>query len=222
MRACSVVVVCLSNGSTTKEGYVQKEIKVALDVAEEKPEGTIFIIPARLEEDVSVPERLSRWHWVNLFQDNGYDKLIFALKKRANALVTNISPLKPTERKSLQMFNFNGAPDPILISGKQHSVHGPLMDLWCLVTIVNYTHTPMKVGLRSLVFEQAEYPLTKFFFRPKSKPERFERISLLGNSKEDYELHFMFPDGQYPQACSGQLIIQTDRDDPFPVDVTFS
>src|SRR5215831_7735498 len=37
VRSCHVVVVCLSKGAITKEGYVQKEIKIALDVEEEKP-----------------------------------------------------------------------------------------------------------------------------------------------------------------------------------------
>ena len=52
VREADVVVICLSNKSITKEGYVQKEIKFALDSAEEKPEGTIFLIPARLEDCV--------------------------------------------------------------------------------------------------------------------------------------------------------------------------
>ena len=52
-----VVIVFLSNNSVTKEGVVQKEIKRALDKAEEKLEDTIFIIPLRLE-DCSVPRRL--------------------------------------------------------------------------------------------------------------------------------------------------------------------
>ena len=56
VREADVVVICLSNKSITKEGYIQKEIKFALDSAEEKPEGTIFLIPARLEE-CAVPER---------------------------------------------------------------------------------------------------------------------------------------------------------------------
>src|SRR6266851_4793692 len=51
VRDCDVVVVCLSKSSIAKEGYVQKEIKIALDVADEKPDGTIFIIPARLNEN---------------------------------------------------------------------------------------------------------------------------------------------------------------------------
>jgi hypothetical protein len=68
VREADVVVICLSNRSITKEGYIQKEIKFALDIAEEKPEGTIFVIPARLE-DCPVPERLNRWQWVDLFDE---------------------------------------------------------------------------------------------------------------------------------------------------------
>ena len=81
VRASDIVVVCLSRSSITKEGFVQKEIRQALDVADEKPEGAIFIIPLRLE-DCEVPERLRRWHWVNLFDSNGYDKLFLALRRR--------------------------------------------------------------------------------------------------------------------------------------------
>lgn len=85
VRAADVVLVCLSQNSITKAGYVQKEIKHALDIADEQPEGEIFIIPVRLEE-CKVPERLSRWHWVNLFEENGYAKLMRALKTRAENL----------------------------------------------------------------------------------------------------------------------------------------
>jgi len=84
VRACEVVLICLSKDSITKSGFVQKEITVALDVADQQPEGTIFLIPARLE-DVEVPERLGRWHWVNLFQENGYQRLLLALNVRAGA-----------------------------------------------------------------------------------------------------------------------------------------
>jgi hypothetical protein len=77
-----VVIVCLSNDSITKAGYVQKEIRQALDVADEQPEGTIFIIPVKLEE-CDVPKRLSRWQWVNLYSENGYQRLLRSLNIRA-------------------------------------------------------------------------------------------------------------------------------------------
>jgi hypothetical protein len=54
-------------------------------VADEKPEGTIFLIPLRLEE-CEMPERLRRWHWVNYFKKRGYKKLVDALQKRAAVL----------------------------------------------------------------------------------------------------------------------------------------
>lgn len=85
VRAVDVVIVCLSRSSVGKAGFVQREIKHALDVADEQPEGTIFLIPVKLEE-CETPERLRRWHWVNLFEDRGYERLVAALQHRAIGL----------------------------------------------------------------------------------------------------------------------------------------
>ena len=82
VRKSDIVIVCLSQRSISKKGYVQREIKYALDVADEQPEGTIYLVPLKLEE-CEVPERLRRWHWVNLFEDSGYEQLMRALKFRA-------------------------------------------------------------------------------------------------------------------------------------------
>jgi hypothetical protein len=84
VRQSDVVLVCLSQASISKIGYVQKEIRFALDVAEEQPEGFIFIIPVKLEE-CSIPERLRKWHWVELFNENGYRRLILSLQLRGNS-----------------------------------------------------------------------------------------------------------------------------------------
>jgi hypothetical protein len=92
VRESDVVVVCLSDSSATKAGYVQKEIRFALDVADEQPEGAIYLIPARLE-DCQVPNRLTKWHWVNLFETNGLHKLELSLKARANELGMPLSTL---------------------------------------------------------------------------------------------------------------------------------
>jgi hypothetical protein len=78
VRGSDIVVVCMSPSSITKEGYIQKEIRLVLDVADEKPDGRVFIIPACLEP-CEVPERLSRWQWVNLFEAKGYERLVAGL-----------------------------------------------------------------------------------------------------------------------------------------------
>lgn len=82
VRSSDIVIICLSNNSISKSGYVQREIKYALDVADEKIEGTIFLIPLKLEE-CKVPERLGMWQWVNYFEETGYEKLLKALQTRA-------------------------------------------------------------------------------------------------------------------------------------------
>lgn len=72
-------LACLSNHSVTKRGYVQTELKKALDVADMQPEGAVFILPVRLE-DCIVPDRLSRWHRIDLFLDGGYGRLLKSLR----------------------------------------------------------------------------------------------------------------------------------------------
>ncbi|HNE06558.1 MAG TPA: toll/interleukin-1 receptor domain-containing protein, partial [Anaerolineales bacterium] len=84
VREADVVVVCLSK-QFNQAGFRQKEVRLALDTAMEKPEGEIFIIPARLEECDNL-ESLRKWHWVDLFEDDGYDMLIRALRARADRI----------------------------------------------------------------------------------------------------------------------------------------
>lgn len=79
IRECDVVLACLSAKSVSKTGFVQKEIRFALDRADEKPPGTVYIIPVLLEA-CAVPERLARWQWVDLSELNGFDRLIDAIR----------------------------------------------------------------------------------------------------------------------------------------------
>lgn len=85
IRTTDAFIVFLSKSSITKEGYIQKEIRMALDIADEKPEGTNYFIPVRLEECV-VPSRIGRFQWVNLFEREGYKKLKEALEFRGKDL----------------------------------------------------------------------------------------------------------------------------------------
>ncbi len=94
-----VVIVCLACQSVIKTGYVQKEIRHALDVADAQPEGEIFLIPLRLEP-CEVPQRLTRWQWVDLFEAHGYDKLLRALETRSKSLA-RWAALRRTQREGV-------------------------------------------------------------------------------------------------------------------------
>ena len=84
------VIIFLSSIAIRTEGFFHKELKLALDAAAEKPDGTIFIIPIRLDE-CEVPERLRPYQYVDYFgdaehKDRVYSSLIKALKIRAENL----------------------------------------------------------------------------------------------------------------------------------------
>jgi hypothetical protein len=85
LATSDAIIICLTKSSVDKEGYVQREIKFALDKALEMPEGHIALIPVRFE-DCKVPDSLSRFQWVDLFEEAGYAKMMRALKFRADQL----------------------------------------------------------------------------------------------------------------------------------------
>jgi len=82
IRLSDIVLVCLSNESVSRTGYVQREIREVLDVADARPEGKAFVVPARLEP-CQIPERLAKWQCVDLYRSDGYRRLRVALRKAA-------------------------------------------------------------------------------------------------------------------------------------------
>ena len=90
VRRSHAVIIFLSNEAVASEGFFQREIKLALDTAAEKPDGTIFIIPIRLN-DCEVPEMLKKFQYVDYFgsaenKERVYASLIISLKLRAETL----------------------------------------------------------------------------------------------------------------------------------------
>jgi formylglycine-generating enzyme required for sulfatase activity len=74
------VLVFLSQHSVAKRGYVQREFKLALNALEEIPEGVIHTIPLRLD-DSEVPEQFNELQWCNLFEEDGFERLVQAIRK---------------------------------------------------------------------------------------------------------------------------------------------
>jgi hypothetical protein len=70
-------VACISQHFQERT-YGHKEIKLALEILDMMPEGTIFLIPLRLE-NCPLDDRLSSRHWVDLFEPGGYELLVRAL-----------------------------------------------------------------------------------------------------------------------------------------------
>jgi predicted ATPase len=102
VEAADAILVCLTKGSITKEGYVQRELRSVLDFADYKPEGTLYIIPVRLEE-CEPPRRLRAWQYADYFEgqrERAFQRLLVSLKRRADGLGLNFEvPAPKTEEK---------------------------------------------------------------------------------------------------------------------------
>lgn len=83
IKKSDYVIFLLSNSSLNKRGFVQKEIKQALNILDEFPEHRVFVIPARLELCEVFNEKLQSMQWIDMFPsfELGVQKIIDALKK---------------------------------------------------------------------------------------------------------------------------------------------
>jgi hypothetical protein len=126
------------------------------------------------------------------------------------------------ERAAPLFFNFDGTPAPILVTGSQHSSQGPFMYVWGLVTVVNRTQLPVKITPVRLLMAGQEWPVQSISFHLKSNTtDRSDRISLRGNDKEDYELHFRFQDDKCATGSGEVWFASDNRPEEFSVPVRF-
>jgi hypothetical protein len=99
------VIVLLSKQALKQEGFFHKELNLALDTANKKPEDAIFIIPIRLEE-CEVPERLLPYQYVDYFggaeqEQHVYDSLLASLKIIAQTLDISVIQNPPPSENPL-------------------------------------------------------------------------------------------------------------------------
>jgi len=86
IRDADAIIICLSKISVAKESYLNKEIRRALDISDEKPEGAIYNIPLRLDDCSPSFERLKKLHYADYFTPNAHERLLKSLRFRADAL----------------------------------------------------------------------------------------------------------------------------------------
>lgn len=82
ITSCDCAIIFLSQKSTTKTGYVQKEMREFLELLKYRPEGAIYLIPAKLEE-CETPHRLEGIQHIELSSPENATGLIEALEQAA-------------------------------------------------------------------------------------------------------------------------------------------
>jgi hypothetical protein len=78
IEGCDYFLAFLSSRSVTKNGYVNRELRYALQQRERRPFGRRFIIPILLDNCVP-PRELRDVHFVRIWESGSYEKLVKAL-----------------------------------------------------------------------------------------------------------------------------------------------
>ncbi len=106
IKASQIFLACLSGKSANKQGYIQRELRIALDTFGEMLPGTIFFIPMRLEEceipDLRMSEvglNLRDIHRLDYWEEDGFEQL-----ERAIGYQFKLEPEEP--KQLLSVFNF--------------------------------------------------------------------------------------------------------------------
>jgi tetratricopeptide (TPR) repeat protein len=88
IRRSHFFLACLSAHSVNRRGFIQKEIRLALEMWHEKLDSDIYLIPVRLEP-CEAPYSLSSFQWVDLFgeaKEENWAALFEALREGAMRL----------------------------------------------------------------------------------------------------------------------------------------
>lgn len=85
ITAADIFLVVLSDNSVSKRGVLQREIRAALKVQEEKLEGDVYIIPVRLGH-CNIPAALAKFQAADIDTDEGWTKLLDSLHLQYSVL----------------------------------------------------------------------------------------------------------------------------------------
>ncbi len=88
IRESKMFIACLSKRSVLKQGYVQKEFRLALSSYAERPPGTTYLIPLRLDEctvpDLQIPALaidMRHIQWLDYWKPDGFERLVTAIRE---------------------------------------------------------------------------------------------------------------------------------------------
>jgi hypothetical protein len=218
--AAFITVLHARGGIETPDGkkitrasvWIEQEIAIAAYI--KRVENRELPVIAFKHADVSLEgiRQLLQLNPINFKTEND---VIAELPQRLSGL-GNLS----SGRELPRVYNFSGQLAPINVNGKSASIQGRI-DLSGLLIIANPTQQPMNVGFNRLVIDGKVRTPQNRFFRPKGHLERYDAINIMGNAKEDYEVHFLFPEADYPKSSDGELWLSLDGEETFSVKVWF-
>ena len=110
IQECNFFCALLSNNSVSKVGYVQKELKMALELLDNYPKSEIFILPIRIDNCEPTENKLLELHFVDLFPSytDGLTKIKNVILRNMNKnLSNNNNIIRVNHLKSRNLFQMD-------------------------------------------------------------------------------------------------------------------
>jgi hypothetical protein len=85
MLNSDAIVIFLSEKGLSKSSFFKDEIKIAQELRQQQADGSIFLIPVTFEK-LNPPQGFEDLHLTPIYEDNGYELLIRALKLRKDEI----------------------------------------------------------------------------------------------------------------------------------------
>jgi hypothetical protein len=80
LGAATAIVLLISRASIDRTGYVQREMRMALEKAQYRPVGRIYAIPVLLDPGMPIPEQVSHLHCLTLSGPADHESLVEAIR----------------------------------------------------------------------------------------------------------------------------------------------
>jgi hypothetical protein len=91
LNRATLILVFISNNSVSRRGYVQREIKLALDKAKEKLATDIYLIPVLLDDDALIPDELKHVQFVRASAPDCVDRIEDAIRHQLQQLRASVA-----------------------------------------------------------------------------------------------------------------------------------
>ena len=91
LNRATLIIVFISNNSVSRRGYVQREIKLALDKAKEKLATDIYLIPVLLDDDALIPDELKYVQSVSASAHDCVDRIEDAIRHQLQQLGASVA-----------------------------------------------------------------------------------------------------------------------------------
>lgn len=191
-------IALISSQSTTKiNGYVQKEIDIALDVKNKKPSTDFFIFPVRLD-DSKIPDKISSMHGIDIFP-------IFNYHQKLKSIVKNIRKYKDDKNLEIIGFDLGHGESAIAITNLSSSYEPRVAEIYgkrSIITAVTFSNTgDIVIGEDAYIQNNGIDNLYIHFKTPDFKKSKTESLKFFvgeclnilkkeGKAKLDTNTHF--------------------------------